>query len=178
MRSDAQSRKVERKPWAVTGTRGKRPHNVVNSLHLQPEDLERTNIERFKRYDRIKAAEQRAEEYLTEDADIVLVAFGATSRIARSAVNKARAAGIKAGLIRPITLWPFPTDAILRAAETAGAFLTVEMNMGQMVDDVRLTMCGKKPVEFFGRAGGIIPTPAETLTVIERLAEKLAGGAN
>ncbi len=166
------------KPWAVTGTKGKRPHNVITSLHLQPEDLERTNIERYERYDRIKATEQRAEEYLTEDADIVLVAFGATSRIARSAVNKARAAGIKAGLIRPITLWPFPTDAINRAAETASAFLTVEMNMGQMVEDVRLTVCGKKPVEFFGRAGGIIPTPAETLTVIERIAADLAGGAN
>jgi len=166
------------KPWAVTGTKGKRPHNVVNSLHLQPEDLERTNVERFERYDRIKAAEQRAEEYLTEDADIVLVAFGATSRIARSAVNKARAAGIKAGLIRPITLWPFPTDAIERAIPTASAFLTVEMNMGQMVEDVRLTVLGRKPVEFFGRAGGIIPTPAETLAVIERLAADLAGGAN
>jgi len=166
------------KPWAVTGTKGKRPHNVVNSLHLQPEDLERTNVERFERYDRIKAAEQRAEEYLTEDADIVLVAFGATSRIARSAVNKARAAGIKAGLIRPITLWPFPTQAIERAIPTASAFLTVEMNMGQMVEDVRLTVLGRKPVEFFGRAGGIIPTPAETLAVIERLAADLAGGAN
>ena len=165
------------KPWAVTGTKGKRPHNVVTSLHLQPEDLERTNVERFERYDRIKATEQRAEEYLTEDADIVLVAFGATSRIARSAVNKARAAGIKAGLIRPITLWPFPTQAIERAIPTASAFLTVEMNMGQMVEDVRLTVLGRKPVEFFGRAGGIIPTPAETLAVIERLAEKLAGGA-
>jgi len=166
------------KPWAVTGTKGKRPHNVVNSLHLQPEDLERTNVERFERYDRIKATEQRAEEYLTEDADIVLVAFGATSRIARSAVNKARAKGIKAGLIRPITLWPFPTDAIERAIPTASAFLTVEMNMGQMVEDVRLTVLGRKPVEFFGRAGGIIPTPAETLAVIERLAADLAGGAN
>lgn len=166
------------KPWAVTGTRGKRPHNVITSLHLQPEDLERTNIERFERYNRIKATEQRAEEYLTEDADIVLVAFGATSRIARSAVNKARAAGIKAGLIRPITLWPFPTQAIERAIPTASAFLTVEMNMGQMVEDVRLTVLGRKPVEFFGRAGGIIPTPAETLAVIERLADQLAGGAN
>lgn len=166
------------KPWAVTGTKGKRPHNVITSLHLQPEDLEATNVERFERYDRIKATEQRAEEYLTEDADIVLVAFGATSRIARSAVNKARAVGIKAGLIRPITLWPFPTQAIERAIPTASAFLTVEMNMGQMVEDVRLTVLGRKPVEFFGRAGGIIPTPAETLAVIERLADSLAGGAN
>ena len=166
------------KPWAVTGTKGKRPHNVVTSLHLQPEDLEATNVDRFERYDHIKATEQRAEEYLTEDADIVLVAFGATSRIARSAVNKARAIGIKAGLIRPVTLWPFPTQAIERAIPTASAFLTVEMNMGQMVEDVRLTVLGRKPVEFFGRAGGIIPTPAETLAVVERISDKLAGGGN
>ncbi len=162
------------KPWAVTGHHNERPKNIVNSLHLQPEELERTNIERFERYARIKATEQRAEEYLVDDADIVVVAFGASSRIARSAINKARAAGIKVGLIRPITLWPFPTEAIERAASSAGAFLTVEMNMGQMVDDVRLAVNGRKPVEFFGRAGGIIPTPLETLAVIERLAARLA----
>lgn len=165
------------KPWAVTGHGGKRPHNIVNSLHLQPERLEETNIERYERYDRIKAAEQRAEEYLTEDADIIVVAFGASSRIVRSAVNKAREKGIKAGLIRPITLWPFPTDVISAAADRAKAFLTVEMNMGQMVDDVRLVVCGRKPVEFFGRAGGIIPTPVEVLAAIERQAASLEGGA-
>ncbi|MGB4580915.1 MAG: 3-methyl-2-oxobutanoate dehydrogenase subunit VorB [Coriobacteriia bacterium] len=165
------------KPWAVTGHHGQRPHNVVNSLYLQPERLEETNIERYERYDVIKAKEQLAEEYRTEDADIVVVAFGASSRIARSAVNKAREKGIKAGLIRPITLWPFPADIISAAADRAKAFLTVEMNMGQMVDDVRLVVCGRTPVEFYGRAGGIIPTPAETLEAIERLAESLEGGA-
>lgn len=161
------------RPWAVTGHKGEREHNIVNSLYLAPEDLERTNIERFERYDRIKASEQRAEEYLVDDADIVLVAFGATARIARSAVNKARDKGIKAGLIRPISLWPFPTDSLERAVGTAKAFLSVEMNMGQMVEDVRLAVCGRVPVEFYGRAGGIIPTPAETLLHIEALAEKL-----
>ena len=165
------------KPWAVTGHRGERPHNVVNSLYLKPEELEDTNIERFERYERIKAAEQRAEEYLVDDADIVVVAFGASSRIARSAVNKAREKGIKAGLIRPITLWPFPVNAIGAAADRAKAILTVEMNMGQMVEDVRLAVCGRVPVEFFGRAGGIIPTPVETLAAIERIAASLEGGA-
>ena len=165
------------KPWAVTGHKGERVHNIVNSLHLKPERLEETNIERFERYDRIKATEQLAEEYLVEDAEIVIVAFGASSRIARSAVNKARDKGIKVGLIRPITLWPFPSDVISKAAESAKAFLTVEMNMGQMVEDVRLVVCGRRQVEFFGRAGGIIPTPVETLAAIERLADSLEGGA-
>lgn len=161
------------KPWAVTGHRGARPHNVINSLHLMPDELERTNIERYERYARIKEHEQRAEEYLTDDADIVLVAFGASARIARSAVVKAREAGIRAGLIRPITLWPFPAGAILKAAGTARAFLTVEMNMGQMVDDVRLVVEGRVPVHFYGRAGGIIPTPGETFAAIERIADEL-----
>ncbi len=165
------------KPWAVTGHKGERPHNIANSLYLAPERLEETNVERYERYERIKATEQRAEEYLVEDAEIVLVAFGASSRIARSAVNKAREKGIKAGLIRPVTLWPFPVDAIEAAVAGAKAFLTVEMNMGQMVDDVRLAVNGRRPVEFFGRTGGIIPTPAETLAAIERVAVSLEGGA-
>jgi 2-oxoglutarate ferredoxin oxidoreductase subunit alpha len=157
------------KPWATNGHRNARPRNVANSLHLKPEELERTNNERFERYETIKAKEQRAETYLTDDAEIVVVAFGACARIARSAVNKAREQGIKAGLIRPITLWPYPVNAIDAAVPGAKAFLTVEMNMGQMVDDVRLAVNGRRPVEFFGRAGGIIPTPAEVLGQIERL---------
>jgi 2-oxoglutarate ferredoxin oxidoreductase subunit alpha len=165
------------KPWAVTGHKGERPHNIANSLYLAPERLEETNVERYERYERIKATEQRAEEYLLEDAEIVLVAFGASSRIARSAINKAREKGIKAGLIRPITLWPFPVDVIEAAVPRAKAFLTVEMNMGQMVDDVRLAVNGRRPVEFFGRTGGIIPTPVETLAAIERVAASLEGGA-
>jgi 2-oxoglutarate ferredoxin oxidoreductase subunit alpha len=167
------------KPWAVGGRGGARERNVVNSLYLDPARLEETNRERFERYAAIEASEQRAEEYLTEDAEVVLVAFGASSRIARSAVNKARENGVKAGLVRPVTLWPFPTQAIERATRSAKAFLTIEMNKGQMVDDVRLAANGRVPVDFFGRTGGIIPTPAEVLSRIEALADRIAttGGA-
>jgi 2-oxoglutarate ferredoxin oxidoreductase subunit alpha len=164
------------KPWALTGHKGERAHNVVNSLHLDPARLEETNRERFARYDSIRKNEQRAEEYLTDDADIVLVAFGASSRIARSAVNKARDKGIRAGLVRPVTLWPFPDEAVRRAASRAQAMLVVEMNMGQMVDDVRLAVDGELPVRFFGRTGGIIPTPLEVLGEIESLSEQLSKG--
>lgn len=162
------------KPWATTGTEGRRFHNVVNSLYLTPDELERTNVERFARYEKIKAAETRHESFLTQDADIVVAAFGASARIARSAVVTARARGIRAGLIRPVTLWPFPTAAFDEAlANGTKAFLSVEMNMGQMVDDVRLAVNGRAPVEFFGRTGGIIPTPAEVLAQIERMADEL-----
>ena len=156
------------KPWALTGHQFKRPHNVVNSLYLKPADLERLVKERFERYETIKKTEQRAEEYLVDDADIVVVAYGASSRVARSAVNAARAEGIKAGLIRPITLWPFPTDALQRAAQHVKKFLAVEMSMGQMVDDVRLAIHDQKPVEFYGRTGGMIPTPAEVLGAVKK----------
>ena len=128
---------------------------------------------RQERYAIIQEKEAKAEEYLTEDADIVLVAYGASSRIARSAVNSARAEGIKAGLIRPITLWPFPVKNIQAACKSAKAFLAVEMSMGQMVDDVRLAVNGEHPVHFFGRTGGIIPSPAEVLAKIE----EISGGA-
>ncbi|NHM14413.1 3-methyl-2-oxobutanoate dehydrogenase subunit VorB [Xiamenia xianingshaonis] len=157
------------KPWATRGHKNERPHNIADSLYLTPDALEGLNVERFKRYDVIKRNEQRAETFMTEDADIVLVAFGASARIARSAVVEARSRGIRAGLVRPITLWPFPTDALEALMGTAKAFLSVEMNMGQMVDDVRLASNGRVPVEFFGRTGGIIPTPVEVLEVIERI---------
>lgn len=161
------------KEWATSGHQNKRAHNVVNSLYLTADELERLNVERYERYAVIKRDEQRAETYLTEDADIVLVAFGASARIARSAVNTARAQGIKAGLIRPITLWPYSVDAIEATIGTAKAFLTVEMNMGQMVDDVRLAVNGRVPVEFYGRTGGVIPTPAEVLARIVEINEKV-----
>lgn len=161
------------KPWATTGHHNERAHNIVDSLYLTPDALEGLNRERFERYETIKANEQRAELFMCEDADIVLVAFGASARIARSAVVAAREKGIKAGLIRPITLWPFPTDAFESVMDTAKDFLVVEMNMGQMVDDVRLVSEGRVPVEFFGRTGGIIPTPAEVLARIEAANEKV-----
>ncbi|MEE0761947.1 MAG: 3-methyl-2-oxobutanoate dehydrogenase subunit VorB [Acutalibacteraceae bacterium] len=161
------------RPWAASGHQNKRKHNVVNSLYLTPQALENLVVERFERYEKIKATEQRASEYLTEDADIILVAFGASARVAHSAVDMARAQGIKAGLIRPITLWPFPTDCLKKAAKTAKGLLSVEMNMGQMVDDVKLAIDCSRPVEFFGRTGGVIPTPNEILEKIIKFGGEL-----
>lgn len=161
------------KPWATTGHGHARPHNIVNSLYLTAEELEDLNIERFKRYKLIECTEQRAECFLTDDAEIVVTAFGAAARIARSAVTAARAEGIKAGLLRPITLWPFPEDAIVGTLGTAKVYLSVEMNMGQMIDDVRLAVNGQTPVEFFGRTGGVIPTPAEVLAKIRAINERM-----
>ena len=161
------------KPWATCGHGHKRPHNVANSLYLTASDLEDLVRERYERYAVIEETEQEAETYLTEDADIVLVAFGGAARVARSAVNAAREQGIKAGLVRPITLWPFPTRAIEAVVPTAKAFLDVEMNMGQMVEDVRLAVAGRVPVEFYGRTGGVIPTPDEVLAAIVALNEKV-----
>ncbi len=158
------------KTWAASGHGGKRPKNIINSLYIEAENLESLVRARYERYRTIEKQEQRAETYLTEDADIVLVAYGASSRIARSAVNAARQEGIKAGLIRPITLWPFPKDVLRETAKTAQAFLCVEMSMGQMVDDVRLAIECVRPVEFYGRTGGVIPSPGEVLGEIKRMA--------
>lgn len=161
------------KPWALTGHQNRRPHNIVNSLYLKPQDLEKLINERFEKYDKIKQTEQRCEEYLTDDADIVVVSYGASSRVSRSAINKARQNGIKVGLLRPITLWPFPDDSIQKVAKTAKKFLCVEMCKGQMIDDVRLALNGKCSVDFFGRTGGVIPTPKEVLLKIESLNEEV-----
>ena len=160
------------KTWATNGHQDARKHNVINSLYLLPADLEKTVTDRFKKYEIIKQNEVLFEEQLIEDAEIVVVAYGATSRIVKSAVKMAREKGIKAGIIRPITLWPFPNAPIQAAAKKTKAFLTAEMSMGQMVDDVRLAVNGEKPVYFYGRTGGMIPTPAEILSQIE----KIAGG--
>ena len=155
--------------WCADGHQNKREHHVINSLYLTPDKLEDLVVERYQRYEQIKAQEQQAEEYLCEDADLVVTAYGASARVVRSAVDMAREQGLKAGLLRPITLWPFPADAMRKAAEHAKAFLTVEMSMGQMVDDVKLAIDCKVPVHFFGRTGGIIPTPAEVLGEIQKL---------
>ncbi len=159
------------KPWATTGHGHGRAHNIANSLHLDPQKLYEENQERFQRYEVIKGKEVRVETYLTDDADIVVAAFGAAARIVRSAVNTAREKGIRAGLFRPITLWPYPAEAL--SSLDAKAFLTVEFNMGQMVEDVRLAVNGAAPVSFFGKCGGVIPTPDEVLQQIEQIAEGL-----
>jgi 2-oxoglutarate ferredoxin oxidoreductase subunit alpha len=151
------------KPWAVGSRRAKR---IINSLYLNPAQLEQTNIERFERYKKAES-EALSEGYLLEDATIILVAYGATSRICKNAIGMARAKGIKAGLLRPITLWPFPKDALARLTSQAKAFISVEMSMGQMIDDVRLAVECKKPVLFSGRTGGMVHSPEEILKAIE-----------
>ena len=164
---------IPEKPWATVGHKMARPHNIVNSLFIDPQVLEDSVRERYKRYDVVEEKEVRYEEFCTDDADIVLVAFGITARICKSAVTAAREAGIKAGLLRPITLWPFPKKPISAVADHAKALLSVEMSMGQMVDDVRLAVGGKKPVYFYGRTGGMIPSVEEVSAEIKKLAAAL-----
>ena len=159
------------KPWALTGTEGKRAHNVVNSLYLKPSELEMKNFDRYERYKLVEENEAMWEEYMMEDADICVVAFGIAARVAKNAVAAARAEGIKVGLIRPITLWPFPKDVLRAAADKVRGFISVELNMGQMIEDVRLYTESKKPVALCNRAGGMIPSPDEVLASI-RKAEK------
>lgn len=154
------------KPWATTGTGMKRPHNIVNSLFLKPEELEKTNFERYERYAKIQATEARAEEYRMEDAEICIAAFGIAARVSKNAVDEARKMGIKAGLIRPITLWPFPNEVFRKAADHVKAFISVELSMGQMIEDVRLASECRVPVTLCNRAGGMIPTPDQVLDAI------------
>ena len=162
---------VYEKPWALTGTDCKRKHNIVNSLYLKPDELEKKNFERFEKYAEIEKNEAMWEEYMMEDAEICVVAFGIASRIAKNAVAEARKAGVKVGLIRPITLWPFPTKALRAAADKVKSFISVELSMGQMIEDVKLATENKKPVSLCNRTGGMIPTPDEVLSAIMK-AEK------
>ena len=161
------------KPWATTGHKNQREKNIANSLFLDATKLELKNFARYERYETIKQREQMSEQVMCDDADIIVVAFGASSRIVRSAVRAAREEGIKAGLFRPITLWPFPVDALEQTKAHAKAYLSVEMNMGQMVEDVRLVVRDAAPVDFYGRVGGVIPTPVEVLDKIRKINEGL-----
>ena len=168
---DIESTYTAEKPWAVTGTKGERQHNIVNSLFLQPEELEKKNFERFEKYALIEKNEVMYEEYLMDDAEICVVAFGITSRVAKNAINEARKQGIKVGLIRPITLWPFPKDVLNKAADKCKAFISVEMNMGQMIEDIQLAIKCKKEVHLCCRTGGMIPSPEQVLAKITEVNE-------
>lgn len=164
---------IPEKPWACCGHKNTRSHNIINSLYLQPEVLERSVNERFERYEAVKRACTEAECDMCEDAQIVVAAFGAAARVAKSAVAAARAQGIKAGLFRPKTLWPFPVNELNSACENARCVLSVEMNKGQMADDLRLALGCRLPVEFFGRHGGIIPTVNEVFGQIVSIHERI-----
>ena len=166
---DAFDVKTVEKPWALTGTECKREHNIVNSLYLQPDELEIKNFERYEKYKAIEENEVMYEEYLMDDAEICVVAFGITARVAKNAINEARKNGVKVGMIRPITLWPFPKKVLAAAADKCKAFICVEMNMGQMIEDVELAIRCKKPVYLCNRVGGMIPSPEEVLAKIEEV---------
>lgn len=161
------------KPWATTGTQGKRKKNIINSLFLQADQLEVINLERFKRYEEVEKNEQRWEEFMLDDAEIVVVAYGASARIAKNAIRAAREKGVKVGLIRPISLWPFPTDILRKTAEKAKAFVSVELSMGQMINDIRLAIDCSRPVYLCNRVGGMVMTPDE----VEAVIVKAQGGA-
>ena len=154
------------KPWALTGTECKRKHNIVNSLYLKPDELEVKNFERYERYKIVEENEPMWEEYMMDDAEYCVVAFGIASRVAKNAVVAARAEGIKVGLIRPITLWPFPTEVLKKAADQVKGFISVELNMGQMIEDIRLATQCKKPVGLCNRTGGMIPSPDQVLCML------------
>lgn len=166
---DNEEVKVYDKPWATTGTGNHPGRNIINSLSLSPAQLEEWNISRFERYAALKEREVMYEEFMTEDADYIIVAFGIVARIAKNAIKEARKNGIKVGLIRPITLFPFPEKALAAAAEKAKAFLSVELNMGQMADDVKLAVKCKKPVYFYGRTGGVLMRPEDIVDALVRI---------
>ena len=167
-------KKESDKSWATVGTKMEREHNIVNSLWLEPAELEKVNFERFDRYAYIEEHEAMWEEYLMEDAEVCVVSTGITARVARNAIVEARKQGIKAGMIRPLTVWPFPKKPMLEAADKVKAFVSVELNMGQMKEDIELAIRCKKPVEMCRRTGGMIPTPDEVLAVIKNANEKEA----
>ena len=165
----------ERPSWALTGAEG-REHNIITSLYLGAENMEATNLRLQAKLKEIAANEVRWKEYSTEDAEILLVAFGTVGRICQTVVREARAMGIKAGLLRPITLWPFPSERIAELAGQVQGILTVEMNAGQMVEDVRLAAEWRCPVRFYGRMGGIIPLPDDILPELEALVAEVSQG--
>lgn len=150
-------------PWAATGKHGRKTRNVVTSLELDSAAMEKNNERLQRTYAEIQRNEVRFKEYYTDDAEYLIVAFGTVARIALKAIEEARQKGVRIGLLRPVTLWPFPSDRIAELAGQAKGILTVELNAGQMIEDVRLAVNGRVPVFHFGRMGGMIPTPGEIL---------------
>ena len=161
------ARKLPAKPWATTGARGRDP-NIVLSFDLDPKGLKQLNLDLQARYREIERCEVRHEEMETDDAEIVIAAHGTVARIAKSVIKMARAEGIRLGLFRPITVWPFPYDPLRALTSRAKTVLTVEMSAGQMVEDVRLAVAERAATPFYGEMGGVVPTPREILDEVKR----------
>jgi 2-oxoglutarate ferredoxin oxidoreductase subunit alpha len=160
--------KIPAKPWATTGMINGKPQSIINSLGLVGEELEKINVRLQKKYQEIAANEVRFEEEGVKDADLIIVAYGTSARVAKSAIAKARAQGKKVGLFRPITLWPFPSKPLSELAKNGKRFLTVEMSVGQMVEDVKLAVNGQAQVDSFGKLNGTIPSVNEVYDAINR----------
>jgi len=157
----------EKYPWATLGISKDRKRNIISSLAILSEEMERTNIRLQAKYRVIEQNEVLFEEFQCEDAEYLIVAFGTSARVCQSTVELARAEGLKVGLLRPITLYPFPTEIISKYANQVKGILSVEMNAGQMIEDVRLVVNGRIPVEHYGRFGGIVPSPDEVLKALK-----------
>jgi len=156
------------KDWAVTGAKG-RPRNLIKTLYLDPEALEQHNLKLHRKYQEIIKNEVRVETYFTGDAEIIIAAYGTVARIAKTAIKNLREKGIRAGLLRPITLFPFPYETFSKISEKVDNILVVEMSLGQMIEDVKLGVCGKAKVHFYGRVGGMVPTYDEIATEVEKI---------
>jgi len=164
---DTENIEVYEKPWATTGTKLGRERNIISSIDTVPEKLEAINNRLQAKYREIERREARLEAYRCEGADVIITAFGTVARIVKNAIDDAAREGIKVGLLRPISVWPFPTEGIRKYIDTPKAFLSVELNAGQMVEDVRLAVNGEKPVHFHGRTGGMAPTQAEIVEKVK-----------
>jgi 2-oxoglutarate/2-oxoacid ferredoxin oxidoreductase subunit alpha len=158
---EKQPKELPKKDWATTGTRGDGAPKIITSLELNAESLEKRNHQLQAKFKQIKENEVRYEAFETDDADYIIVAFGTVARIAMNAIQKARQDGIKVGLIRPISLWPFPEKPFEQTRDKVKSYITVEMSAGQMIEDVRLAVNGHAPVDFYGRMGGVVPTQEE-----------------
>lgn len=169
-------RKLPQKDWAANGLGNRKTHNVINSLYLKPEELEKHNYKLEAKYKDIKKNETRFELYnCEEECDLIIAAYGTTSRICKNVVKMAAKEGIRLGLIRPITIWPFPDAAFEQTInKTRHGYLSVEMSLGQMVEDVRLAVNGRKPVEFYGRTGGMVPEPKDILDKVKSIVNENA----
>lgn len=169
---DYKKRDLPKKDWAATGWADKsRPRAIINSLFIEPEELFEVNKKLEAKYKLIEKNETLIEEYMCEDAEYILAAFGTTARICKNVAHDARANGIKVGVMRPITLWPFPTEAFAKAAGRVKGILTVEMNLGQMVEDVRLAVEGKVPTPFYGVTGGLVPEQKDIYSALIKMKE-------
>jgi 2-oxoglutarate ferredoxin oxidoreductase subunit alpha len=162
-------KKLEPKTWAATGCDGSRPTNIINSLFLDPEELERHNIKLKAKYDRMEADEIRFASYGADDYDVLIVAYGTVARVCSTAIDELAQEGVRVGLVRPITLFPFPYKAVREAAIEASAVLVVELSAGQMIEDVQLTLARSRPVHFLNRMGGMLVSPDEVVAKVKSI---------